>query len=237
MFKKTNVFKNANVRLLIISAIVTPMVVLLWSPLSSLFLPSSILELLEGSQSTFLFFYCFYSLVGCYIGIKTKNYIDALIKSICVGLGFYFTILILGVLYASILILLLAPWFFIYALPCMAAIVIPALLAHFLRSRVKLNKYALFSILSVIIILAYIPLSGAYADMQKDTPVEDYMRATPAYKGVKQQIVEDSQFQLERDLTPDREDYYIGFGSFPAIESGRESSIMVSEFCHQHLDL
>ncbi|MCL1819313.1 MAG: substrate-binding domain-containing protein, partial [Oscillospiraceae bacterium] len=117
-----------------------------------------------------------------------------------------------------------------------AVAVIPAVLLCFLRPRVKLNKYILLTVSSAIIIAAYIPLSGWYSNVGKNAPELDYMYNKPIYKGIKQQIVENSQFQLERDLSSG-EEQYTGYGNFPIIGYTSESAAMCSEFCYQHLRL
>ena len=143
--------------------------------------------------------------------------------------------MIIGSLYAGAFIFAWTFQYFIFALPGIVVVILPALFLRFLCPRVKLNQYVLFAIASAIIIIAYIPLCGGYSNIEKNTSEIDYMRSTPVYKGIKKQIVENSQFQLERDLSVG-EEKYLGFGSFPAISYHRESEIMVSEFCHQHLD-
>ena len=237
--------KMSNVLLLITSTILTSLSMLFSPFLLTLILPPSMLELLEY-QSWFLFGHlsflylitaCFYWIVGSLIGIKAKNYKDAVIKAICVGFGLFFSFFIIGSLYNGAFIFAWMFQYFLFALPGVAIVIIPAVLICFIRPRVKLNRYVLLAISSVIIIAAYIPLSGVYANVGINTPDLDFMISTPAYKGVNQQIVKNSQFQLERDSAPDREDYFIGFGSFPAIAYCKESAMMVSEFCHQHLDM
>gem|GEM_PF-1158870 len=236
-------FRKANILLLALSTIITSLSMLFLPLLLSWVLPPSMLESLEY-QSWFLFGHlsflylitaCFYALAGCFIGIKTNTYKDAIIKSIYVGLGLFLSLIIIGSLYARAFIFAWMFPYFIFTLPGVAVVILPALFIRFLRPRIKLNQYVLFAISSALIIIAYIPLSGIYTDIGKNTPEIDYMRSTPVYRGVTKQIVEDSQFQLERDLSVG-EEKYLGFGSFPAISYHRESEIMISEFCHQHLD-
>jgi len=207
-------------------------------------LPSSVYEKLEY-QSWFLFGHLsflylitagFYWIAGSLIGIKTEDYRDAAIKAICVGLGLFFSFFIIGSMYNGALIFAWMFQYLIISLPGIAVVVVSALLTRLLRSRFKFNQYVLLAISSTIIITAYIPLSGFHTNVGKNTPEMDFMRSTPVYTGVKQQIVKDSQFQLERDLSTG-EEKYLGFGSFPAISYHYEAEIMVSEFCHQHLGL
>ena len=239
-----NLLKKSNILLLILSTLITSLSMLFLPFLLSWLLPVSMLEALEY-QSWFLFGHlsflylitaCIYALAGCYIGIKATSYKNAAYKSISVGFGFYFSLIIIGSLYAGAFIFAWAFQYFIFALPGMAVVIIPALFLRFLRPRVKLNQYMLFAIASAIIMIAYIPLSVGFNNVGRNAPELDYMIAIPAYNGVKQQIVTNSQFQLERDLTSD-EEQYVGYGSFPIIGYSSESAIMCSEFCYQHLNL
>ena len=169
--------KKANVILLILSTVITSFSIL-FLPSLFLFLPPSMLESLQY-QSWFLFghqsfFYlitaCFYMLVGCLIGIKTKTYKDAAIKAISVGLGLFFSLMIIDSLYAGTFTFTWMFQYFVFALPGLAVVIISALFLRFLHQRVKLNQYVLFSISSAVIIIVYISLSGVYSNMGKSAP-------------------------------------------------------------------
>ncbi|MCL1875019.1 MAG: substrate-binding domain-containing protein [Synergistaceae bacterium] len=234
--------KKANLLLLAISSIIPSILVSI--PNNSL--PPMMHESLEcqfwGMRLSLpfaaLLLACFYLIAGCFIGIKVKGYKDAIIKPICVGLGLFFGILPYIYFYndgffpiEQILSSFLMSWLFV------VIVATPAIIMRFLCSRVKLNRYFLFTITSTIVIIAYVLLFSFYTEIDKNDPLPDVAYGTTDYTGVKQQIVKDSQFQLERDLTPGREDYYSGYGSFPAIGFCNESYTMLSEFCHQHLTL
>ena len=238
-------FRKQNILLLILSTIVTTVLMLFLPSLLFLVLPETAFEIME-SQSMFLFGHlsflfliagCLYAVVGLIIGIKTETYKDALVKGVLVGIGLFFSFFIIGSLFNGAPIFAWAPSYFLLALPDIGIISGAALLLLFLRSRFKLNKYVLFALLFAVVVIVYVLLSGAFGNTYKNAPELDFMRAIPIYTGVKEQIVENSQFQLERDTAPGKERDYVGFGSFPAIGYSRESAIMVAEFCHQHLDL
>ena len=239
------IITKANVLLLTLSTVLTAASMLFLPSIFALLLPPSIEEMLEH-QSWFLFghmyFYylitaCLYWIAGCIIGTRAKGIQDAIIKSICVGLGLFFSCMIIGSLYGGIFFLVWGLSYLLFALFGVAAVIIPAMLLSFLHSRRKLNKFALLAGSFAIMIIAYVALSNVHAGIGENAPELDYMNATPAYAGIKQQLVHDSQFQLERDPTPGREGIFVGFGSFPAIGYSSESAIMVSEFIHQHIDL
>ena len=240
-----NIFRKQNIILLVLSTIVTTGLMLGLPSLLFFILPGSAFGILE-SQSMFLFGHltflflvagCLYAAAGLIIGIKTETYKDALVKGIFVGLGLFFSFMIVGSLFNGAPVFFWAPSYFLLALPDIGIVSGAALLLLFLRFRFKLNKYALLGLLLIVTVIIYILLSGAFSNKYQNAPELDYMRAIPIYTGVKEQIVENSQFQLESDTAPGKERYYVGFGSFPAIGYSRESAAMVAEFCHQHLDL
>ena len=177
---------------------------------------------------------CLYAVAGCFIGIKTDSYKGAIVKSVLAGFGLFFSFIIIGSFFGGSYIMFAFSYFFA-ALPFVAAVVFPALLLRYLCTRVKLSKYTLFAIAAVIIFAAYILLSGVLGHVQGNRPELDYMYETPPYRGVTQQVVENSQFQLERGRSSRGIDY-VGLGSFPAIGYCAESAIMVSEFCNQHIE-
>ena len=235
----------ANVMLLIISVTATTISKLFLPRLLYSFMPLSILDQLESltgirysrEDLSLLIIFSLYLIAGCVIGIKAKTYKKAVIKSVIVSQGFFLSLLIIDSLHYNVIYFFaLMLGYFIHALPWTAIVIVPALLLRFLCSRTKLNRYALIAITTAIIIVAHILLISDYYYRQKDSPEPDFYYGSPAYQGIKQQIVKDSQFQLERCPSSD-EEIYVGFGSFPVIGFSKDTEIMVSEFCHQHLFL
>ena len=92
-----------------------------------------------------------------------------------------------------------------------------------------INKRNILLLVAAIIIAVYLLLSGVLSHMPGNRLVVDYLYGVPAYEGVTQQVVENSQFQLEPGGTD-----YVGLGSFPAIGYCDESAVMVFEFFTQH---
>jgi len=235
---------KANALLLILSTVLTTAMMIL-SGLFAFLLPPAIVEMLEHQSwdllgrvpFPYLITACLFWIAGCFIGIKAKDGKDAIVKSTCVGFGLLLGYTIVAMLYGGIPYLVWGVIFILIAVPGVAVVIIPAILLRFLRSRAKLSEYVLKAGSCVTMIVAYVALSIVLANIGKTTPDLDFKIATPAYAGIRRQVVHDSQFQLERDPTPGREDYFVGFGSFPAIGYSSESAIMVSEFTHQHIDL
>jgi len=234
-------FKKANALLLfILSTIITSVLMLLLQMLMFFFpwMQFQAWFMFGHLHVLYLVIAALYAFAGCVIGIITVTYKDAVIKALCVGFGLFPSFLLIGMMFdASSIPLRIVLNYFFFSLPCVALVIIAAVLVHFSRSRVKRSDGVLLATSAAVIFAVYIALSIVFTIIGQSIPELDIMLRTPAYRGVQQQIVQNSQFQLERDPTPGREDYFIGLGTFPAIGYCPESAMMVSEFCHQHLDL
>ncbi|MCL2045571.1 MAG: substrate-binding domain-containing protein [Oscillospiraceae bacterium] len=242
MTKKTNYFLM--IVLMITSTIITTVSIFYLPSFLSMILPQPIYEILKY-QYVFIFGHifflslltiCIYSLVGCYVGIKTETVKDAILYAISIGLGQFLSLLLVGSFFAGAFIFSFVFQYFLFALPSILAVTIPALVLNIIHKRIKINKHALHAIASIVILTVYMLTSISLKNKGENRPQIDYMFGTPVYQGVKEQIVQHSEFQLEVDSSSG-EDVYIGFGSFPAIGYCDESAILVSEFCHQHLNL